>query len=145
MVNRRVEREIEEILSKAGDLGHPQPNGGPRRPEPLPFRPRASATWVDRAGRFWARLAAPGQAMFLSLGLAVVAYGLQVHQPLLAKLLAMVAIALFIAAYAFAWRRPQNLGSERRWRGQVIDYDDRRHGDLGDRLRQWWRRLSQRR
>ncbi len=57
------------------------------------------------------------------------------------RFMLLAGIALFVLALvaSFAGRRSV---PERRWRGQVIHYDE---PTLADRLRSWWRAKSRRR
>lgn len=138
-MNQRVEREIEEILSRSGDFG---------RSSAKPTYSRDSRKWqpgsLGRGSAFWTKLGGPGQAMLLALALGILAYILQFRFPLLATMVTLIAVAFFVAAYVQAWRGPKNISSEHRWRGQVIDYKQGAAGDLGLRLRRWWNKVSRR-
>jgi hypothetical protein len=130
----RVDREIEEILSRAGDFGRP----GPDDPRIPPQKP----SLFSRISRYLRGLSVSGQTMLLSLVLAVVAFALSSSFPQIAAVVTIVSVSLFASAYFKAFQGPKNIGPERRWRGQVIEYPKYGRNDLGWRLRRWWQSIT---
>jgi hypothetical protein len=82
--------------------------------------------------------------MLLAAIFTVAAYLVYYRFPAIGVLCTAIAVGCFIGAYVIAFRGPQNLGRERRWRGQLVDYGDSSPGDLGPTLRRWWGRLTRR-
>ena len=143
---QRYEREIEEILRKAGNIG---PTPATRRApvqERGPHRP-----WEERrahTGPRWrtylGRLSTSGQLLLLSIVLAVGGFVAQFQAPAVGTVLSMAAVGCFIIAYITGLRGPQNLGSERRWRGERVDYSNPGGPSPIEQLRDWWQRRSRR-
>lgn len=82
--------------------------------------------------------------MLLALVCTLGAYVAFYRAPTIGFVLTLLAVGCFIAAYVIAFRGPKNLGSERRWRGQVIDTRQSAGSDLGPQIRRWWDRLRRR-
>lgn len=146
-MSQRYEREIEEILRKAGSLGPapttrraPVQERGTQRPWE-----EGKAGRTPRIGGYWARLSTNGQIMLGSLILGVVAFVVRFQSPEIGFLIAMVATVLFFIAYLSGFRGPQNLGSERRWRGERVDYQPYQGPSPIDQIKEWWQRRKYRR
>jgi hypothetical protein len=143
----RVEREIEEILSK---LDGGRPAGRP------PTRLRR--TWRSRLGRSissWRqRLPGlpsinPGSMMLLGLCLILSALFLRLISPDLTRWVVIVGLVLFFASFVLSFRRGgggSSLSSgDTYWRGQRIPRSALRGPSITDRLRGWWRQRNRRR
>lgn len=148
-MTQRYEREIDEILRKAGDLG-PAPTTT-RRP---PVQERGTQhPWDERrrtnppnVGGFWSKLTVNGQIMLASLVLGIIAFVVAQQQPVAGGVLAVAATCCFFVAYVNGWRGPQNIGSERRWRGERVDYDSQYDTVTPfEQLKDWWKRRNTRR
>ena len=117
-MSERYQREIEEILQQAGDLGSGNRTG--RSGQGL-----LRLIWLQIAGsvagKNWSL--SPGRIMLIAVVLLLSALVLQVG------LLAWAGLLLFIIGYAMFFVRPPKV--EKRWRGQRIDYGGE----------SWWHRL----
>lgn len=132
----RVEREIDEIL---------------RRLEPsLPREPRIRrARRAVRRALGASRDALAGALRRLTTGNAMLlAFALVIGSLVVSRLwddagrfMLLAGAALFVLALVASFARRRSV-PERRWRGQVIHYDE---PTLADRLRNWWRAKSRRR
>lgn len=127
-MSSKYQREIEEILQKAGDLGSTK--GGRRAP-------RQSLTrlvwlYVKRSlgGKPWSL--SPGRVMLFGLVLLLSTLLVMpfVHW---GGYLAWAGLLISIVGYGMVLARPPT--QEKRWRGQLID-------DQGE---SWWDRLRRRR
>ncbi len=148
MSKSRVEREIEEILSKyeeeKGERSRGQredrqvvelrPNRGlPPRP-PRYSRPTPSFTMPN-----WKRLSS-GQYMLMAFGAALLAMIMGTFSSLLATLLILLAVVLFIVPILLYVQSGSTSGGwsptteEKRWRGQVINMHDRARRNPSDPL-----------
>jgi len=142
----RVEREIEEILTK---LESP----GPGR-EPVRLR---RSPWRTRARRFTARLPRlpalatvnAGNVMLWGIGLiflAIVLGALGMTSPMITRWVVIVGLVLFFASFVlgFLYRDGGGGGGgvgrrEAYWRGQRFDRRELRGPSSIDRLKAWWR------
>ena len=123
-MSKRLEREIEEILQQAdvppnSEKAH---RGGGRHFDSRSYRIQDAL----RPKRFFivAGLLALSWLVLNATGIG------------LAGLFGWLALVLFIAGYALYFVRSES-STERRWRGQVVDYGS---GDTWrDRLRRWLR------
>ncbi len=123
----RYQREIEDILRQAGELGSGKGSGRRRRGF---FALVGSYVGQSLSGRLWA--ITPGRVMLAAvvvLLLAVVAGSITSG---LAPLLGFAGLLLFIVGYAMFFIKPPK--TEKRWRGQPIEYDDSLWSRLRGRL-----------
>lgn len=142
----RVEREIEEILSKLDGL-------------PPSSRPptRLRRTWRSRLGRSITRLRErlpglpsinPGSMMLLGLCMILSALFLRMISPELTRWVVIVGLVLFFASFVLSFRRGGGGSSltsgDTYWRGQRIPRSALRGPSMADRLRGWWRRRNRR-
>ena len=122
----RYQREIEDILQQAGDLG-PGPRSGRRRRGVLALVWRyfgqapSGSTWGITPGRV---MLAAVVVLLLALVAGSITSGV-------APLLGFAGLLLFIVGYAMFFIKPPK--PEKRWRGQPIEYGD-----------SWWSRLRRR-
>ena len=122
----RYQREIEDILRQAGDLGSGQGNGGSSRSFPrLVWRHLVQSL----SGKPWS--ISPGRVMLTAVVLLLSALIMGALVPGMAGPVAWAGLVLFIVGYAMFFIRPAGGGVEKRWRGQPIDYDSD----------SWWGRL----
>jgi hypothetical protein len=135
------EREIEDILRNMGELG-------PKR--------RQNQRLIARLGRAWRRFTgwlgglpsafAADQLMMAAIICVVAAFFMRFVFPAGARWVGLAAGALFVAALALSIRQVwgHGGGSEKRWRGRVIDMQSGQP-TLADRLILWFRRRKYRR
>jgi hypothetical protein len=123
-MSQRYQKEIEDILRQAGDLG----SGG------RPRGPRGGFLWLvwryirgSIGGKHWS--ITPGRVMLIAVSLLLSALIMQAAIPGLVGPLAWGGLILFIVGYAMFFIRPRRV--EKRWRGQPID-------DSGE---SWWARF----
>lgn len=125
----RYQREIEDILQQAGDLGSGNGKGGPSRSFPR-------LVWLQLvrslSGKPWS--ISPGRVMLTAVVLLLSALLMGALVPGLASPVAWAGLVLFIVGYAMFFIRPARGGLEKRWRGQPMDYD----------RDTWWNRLRRR-
>ena len=123
-VSQRYQREIEDILRQAGELG----SGGRRRGPRGGFL-RLVWRYIREAigGKNWS--ITPGRVMLVAVSLLLSALIVQAAIPGLVGPLAWGGLILFIVGYAMFFIRPRRI--EKRWRGQPID----------DRPESWWTRF----
>ena len=130
-MSNRYQREIEEILKQAGDLG---PSGRDRRPRQSFWRLLWSYVGQSLGGRGWS--VSPGRIMLIAGSLLLSALIVRVIVPGVPGLVAPLAWAgllLFIVGYAMIFVKPPKI--EKRWRGQSLE-------DAGE---SWWDRIRRRR
>jgi hypothetical protein len=124
-MSQRYQKEIEDILRQAGEVGSGK---GPRRPRQSLLR----LAWIYVArslgGKTWS--ISPGRIMLaaVSLLLSALIVGAFVPGGIVAPL-AWAGLLLFIVGYAMFFVRPPKV--EKRWREQAID----------DGTEAWWDRL----
>mgnify|MGYP004222000499 CR=1 FL=1 len=110
----RYQREIEDILQQAGELG----SGKKRRAGKQGL---LSLVWLYIAqsvgGKTWS--ITPGRVMLVAVALLLSALVMVAVVPGLAGPLAWGGLILFIVGYAMFFIRPRQV--EKRWRGQPID------------------------
>ena len=122
----RYQREIEDILQQAGDLGT-----GPRSAR----RRRGLLALVWRylgqapSGKAWA--ITPGRVMLAAVAVLLLALVAGSMTSGVAPLLGFAGLLLFIVGYAMFFIKPPK--AEKRWRGQPIEYGS-----------SWWSRLRKR-
>ena len=111
----RYQKEIEEILEQAGDLGT-SGRGRGRRDGILRL------AWLQvresMGGKGWSL--SPGRVMLIAIGLLLSALFLGSVIPGLTGLLAWAGLILFIVGYGMFFLRPGR-SVEKRWRGRSID------------------------
>jgi len=137
----RVDREIEEILSRSENvLPLPPREFRPKRP-PVQKRPQApSSSFSDLTARWGPKvLAAP---ILLALGVALFSVLIAGSSPLLANLFAFIAVVLVLYPIIQRFRHPSTAPEARMWRGREIDSRLDQPSPISQ-LKQWW--SSQRR
>ena len=122
-VSSKYQREIEEILQKAGDIG----GGGGRKPRSASsdrgigfFRLVSMYVRQSLGGRFWS--ISPGRVMLLGFVLLLSAL---LIIPLVggrAGLLGWAGLIVFIIGYGMVLVRPPKV--QKKWRGELIEDDD---------------------
>ena len=132
----RLDRELEEILSKNDNIRHLPPPPRPKRARPLATSPGpAHGLNVPPQVR---RLM--GTAIIQALVLAVLALLVRDVSPLLASLLCLAAVVCIILPMVQRFRRPASPPETRMWRGQLIDVQPRSEGQSPlEGVRDWWR------
>lgn len=124
----KYQREIEEILQQAGDLGAGEGS-----------RSRRKKSFVRLAWEYFKQSVGgnilaitPGRVMLGAVLLLLAALVLNLATPGfgIVGLLAWIGFILFIVGYAMFFIKPRPV--EKRWRGDVIQYDDE---TLWDRIR----------
>ena len=120
----RYQREIEEILQQAGELGPGKARRGGQRGLLALMRMHIAQSI---GGRTWS--ITPGRVMLVAVALLLSALIMTTSVPGIVGPLAWAGLLLFIVGYAMFFIRPNKV--EKRWRGQPID-------DRGER---WWDRL----
>ncbi len=127
-MSERYQREIEEILKQAGDLGR-----SPKRGSGPPKYNFWKLVWLyvkrSLGGKVWSL--SPGRIMLIAVSLLLAAL---IVRPIglggLVAPFAWAGLLLFIVAYALFFVRPPKL--DRRWRGQALD----RKGES------WWSKFK---
>ena len=127
-MSNRYQREIEEILKQAGDLGT---IGRDRKPRQSFRRLLWSYVSQSLGGRGWS--ISPGRIMLIAGALLLSALIVRVVAPGLVAPLAWAGLLLFIVGYAMIFVKPPRI--EKRWRGQSLE-------DAGE---SWWDRIRRRR
>jgi len=136
----RMEREIEEILSKL-DVDAPKQDRTPISIMARKKKPRAASSIPSRAARW----PSPSPAVLLLLGAGVMIAGLvlsNVWGPLI--WMAFAGVLVFLAAFVLSFRKssPQGSAAAPRghyWRDRYIEYDASDH-DLVSKLKRRFRR-----
>lgn len=126
---QKYQREIEEILQQAGDMGLADP---PKRRQKLGFGRLAWEYFKQSIGGS-AFSITPGRIMLGAVLILLAALVLNLATPGfgIVGILAWLGFILFIVGYAMFFIRPKPV--QKRWRGDVIEY---RQGDsLWDKLR----------
>ena len=126
---QKYQREIEEILQQAGDLGLSDP---PKRRQKLGF-PRLAWEYFKQSIGGSAFSITPGRIMLGAVLILLAALVLNLATPGfgIVGILAWLGFILFIVGYAMFFIKPKPV--QKRWRGDVIEY---RQGDsLWDKLR----------
>jgi hypothetical protein len=151
MSKQRYEREIEEILAKYYEESErkernpreERPVGG-YRIYPPPTRPRPPQTPFTLPS--WKRRSA-GQYMLMAFGVALLAMIVSNFSSLLASVLVILAVVLFLVPILLYYTTGTASGGwssreEKRWRGQVIDFNTRRDitNDPLAGIKRWLRR-----
>lgn len=129
-MSSKYQREIEEILQRAGDLG---PTKGGRR-APRQSLPRLVWLYVKRSlsGKLWS--ISPGRVMLFGLVLLLSTLVVSPFVDGVSGYLAWAGLLISIVGYGMVLAKPPT--KEKRWRGQVLeDFDETR----------WWDRFRRRR
>ncbi len=120
-VSSKYQREIEEILQKAGDLGEggrPSKPGSPGRGVGF-----IRLVWLyvkqSLGGRFWS--ISPGRVMLVGFVLIVLTFLARPFVGGVSGWLGWAGLLLFIIGYGMALVRPPKV--RKRWRGEPIDDD----------------------
>ncbi len=148
MSKSRVEREIEEILSKYEEEKGDKSRAQREDRQVVEFRPNRSlppktTRYSRSAPSFsmpnWKRLSS-GQYMLMAFGAALLAVIVGTFSSLLATLFIILAVVLFIVPILLYVQNGSTSGGwsptteEKRWRGQVINMHDRTRRDPNDPL-----------
>ncbi len=135
----RLDRELDEILSKNENIRLlPPPPQASKPPRPKPA-PRQSASSIESMIPPKARelLASP---VVLALGLAIVALLVSDLSALLATMLSLAAVVCVVMPMVQRFRRgPSAPPDIRMWRGQVIDSQPPGQASPIDAARDWWK------
>ena len=128
-MSSKYQREIEEILQKAGDL---ESTRGGRR-SPRESLPRLVWLYVKRSlsGKLWSL--SPGRVMLFGLVLLLSTLVVRPFVHGVSGYLAWAGLLISIVGYGMVLAKPPT--QEKRWRGQSIE-------DQGE---SWWDRLRRRR
>ncbi len=131
----RVQQEIEELLAKLETFP-------PKRPLSQRIR-RGVADFFSRVGNSLSSLPVPhltaGHLLLIAIAMIVVAFMIGGSSDLV-RWVIIGGFALFVAAFVLSLRR-QSRPQEKLWRGKPMDLNG---PGVGERLRSWWRRRSQR-
>ena len=115
-MSERYQREIEEILSQAGESA---PADGSRKGRGVPLLPPFFRT--GRGGGNRAYLTS-GRLMFIGLALLLSAILVSAIFPGFLGPIVWLGLIAFILGYVLFFARP-SAGPEKRWRGRVIEQD----------------------
>jgi hypothetical protein len=152
MDKQKYEKEIEEILAKYDkekETDRKKKAESPTRPISNYPPPASNGPRPQSRGSFlpasWRRLSA-GQYIALAFGVAFLAAFARPF-PTLATLLVIISVALFFIPIVLYWQTGTTTGGwstreEKRWRGQVIDFNTRREitGDPLEGIKRWFRK-----
>ena len=155
MSKQRYEQEIEDILKKYDErTGHTdRPTGKPPvelTPPPPDYRyrpPKAPQQKSTFSIPNWKRISS-GQYIMLAFGVALLAVLLHNVSEVLTFILIVISAALFLLPIVLYNRTGTTSGGyspneEKRWRGQVIDFNTRKNvsnDDPFDGIKRWFRR-----
>lgn len=131
MPNDKIQREIEDILSRLDDLP------GERKPIPMRRRQRQAASFVDGLLAPLAGLSIR-HVMIGALALIMIGFFAGSAYPDFGRWMLIAGIVLFISAIVLSALNRGGTSapaSEKRWRGQPINLEG---PTLGDRLRAWF-------
>jgi len=154
MSKQRYEQEIEDILKKYDErTGHTdRPTGKPPvelTPPPADYHYRSPKPVPQKSGFSlpnWKRISS-GHYIMLAFAVALVAVLLRNVSDVLTFILILLSVALFLIPIVLYNRTGTTSGGyspteEKRWRGQVIDFNTRRNvtNDPLDGIKRWFRR-----
>jgi hypothetical protein len=134
----RLDREIDEILSKDENIRL-------LPPPPKPARPHAKTTSSTPTmgamipPRFQKLITAP---IVVALALGVLALLIADLSPLFANLLCLAAVVCIVHPMFQRFRRPTTTPETHMWRGQVIDVRQSKGSSSMDSVREWWKSLK---
>lgn len=124
----RLDRELEEILSRNDNILHlpPPPKVKPqRKPTPRPTVPPKLVKFVSTP-------------MVSAVLIALVAYFLRDVSQVVANVLCFLAVACIIWPVVQRLRQPQQAPGATMWRGQVYQMGPPAEPTIVDSLRTWW-------
>lgn len=143
----RVEREIEEILSKLDGV---PPSG--RAPTRLrrPLRSRVSRRFAGLRARLPVLpKITPGNMMLAGITLILAGLVLRLFSSELTRWAVIVGLVLFFASFIMSFWPNRGGGAvgggESYWRGQRIPRSELRGPSIATRIANWWRRRNRRR
>lgn len=135
----RLDRELDEILSKNENIRLLPPPPQASRPSKAKPAPRQSVSSIESMIPPKARelITSP---IILALGLAIVALLVSDVSALLATLLSLAAVVCIVTPMVQRFRRrPSAPPDVRMWRGQVIDSQPPAQPSPLDAAREWWK------
>lgn len=131
----RLDLEVDEILRRSDNV---RTFRAPKEKEPR-FSPLPGADNLSPKPTMpmWARKALE-TPLLLALGFAILSFVIADASPLLASLLALVAVIFVVLPVIQRFWRPQDAPETRMWRGRVIDLRSS-PDSLTESLKRWWR------
>jgi Flp pilus assembly protein TadB len=152
MSKQRYEKEIEEILQKYDQGTGRERKSREEQPKNPPIINSSSPRYRKPAPQLgwtmpnWRRLSS-GQYIALAFGVAILAIFVRTLLPPLATLMIILAVVLFLVPILLYRSTGTTMGGyspreEKRWRGQVIDFNTRRDvtADPFAGIKRWFRR-----
>ena len=131
----RLDRELDEILSKNENIRLLPPPPKPPKSKPTPIR-SATSTNLAIPPVVQRVLAIP---IVLALVLAIVAMLVADFSPFIANVLCFAAVLSIILPIVQRFRGPATPPETRMWRGEVIDVKPQsQSGSILDSVRNWW-------
>ena len=131
----KLEREIEEILSKIEQFPKPESRRAMARKRALRRFGNSIATRQRSVMRELSRISV-SQLMLLSFIMIIGFFFFRRLNPLVMQWVLYAGIVLFVSSFAImVFTRSPGGGTEQRWRGRSIEY---REQSLLDRLRRWY-------
>ena len=125
-MSSRYEREIEDILKKAGGFGS-DPGGGGGRKKPR-SRNVVRLSWLyvrqSLSGKPWS--VSPGRVMLIGFALLLSTLLVMPFVDGVAGYLAWAGLLLCVIGYGMFLARPSSGGVEKRWRGRSVEAAERR-------------------
>jgi hypothetical protein len=114
----RYQKEIEDILKQAGDIKTPS-SGRASKPNPL----RLIGVYIRNSleGKPWT--VSSGRVILVSILFLLSAVVFGAMMPGLTGILGWIGLVLFILGYALFFIKPPRSTTEKRWRGQAIEYE----------------------
>ncbi len=132
-MSERYQREIEEILSQAGESAPVERSGKGRGVPLMPSFLRAGKGPGNRT------FLSSGRLMFIGLALLLSAILISAIFPGFLGPIVWLSLIFFILGYVLFFARP-SAGPEKRWRGRVIEQDrPSGSGGLWRRVRRWFK------
>jgi len=134
----RLDRELDEILSKDENIRLLPPPPKPIRPRTK--APRSAPTMgATIPPQFQKLLTAP---IVIALALAVLALLISDLSPLFASLFCLAAVICIVHPIFQQMRRKSTPPDTRMWRGQVVDVRSEPNTSPIDGVRAWWKSLK---
>ena len=129
----RLDRELEEILSRNDNIRHLPPP--PSQKKPRPIRPTAPAgtSYLPPAAK--KLLETP---IVVALAVSLLAYALRDVSALLASVLCFVAVACIILPIVRRFQRPTAAPPTQMWRGRTFEVGSPQNESIVDSIRSWW-------
>lgn len=132
-MSERYQREIEEILSQAGESA---PAERSRKDRGVPLMPSFFRAGRGPGGRAFL---SSGRLMFIGLALLLSAILVSAIFPGFLGPVVWLSLIFFILGYVLFFARPSG-GPEKRWRGRVIEQDSpTRASGLWRRIQRWFK------